>query len=111
MIGSETIQIVGGVVILIAFAQLAVLLYGTWRGAALARVQQGLANDLLRRRVDAETLHREVERKKNDGDLVGRTEIPYSRQDTGRRRYLLLLSGAPRWQSFAALSAGAISDL
>ena len=64
MIGSQTVQIIGGLVILIAFAQLLVLLYGTWRGAALARVQQGLANDLLRRRVEAETLSREMERKK-----------------------------------------------
>ena len=71
MIGSETIQVIGGVVILIAFAQLAVLLYGTWRGGALARVQQGLANDWLRRRVDAETLHREVERQKTTATWSG----------------------------------------
>ena len=64
MIGAETIQVVGGVIILIAFAQVAVLLYGTWRGSALARVQQGLANDLLQRRVEAETLSREIERAK-----------------------------------------------
>ena len=64
MIGAETVQVIGGLIVLIAFAQLAVLLYGTWRGAALARVQQVLANDLLRRRVEAETLSREMERKK-----------------------------------------------
>jgi len=64
MIGAAAVQVIGGMIILIAFAQLAVLLYGTWRGAALDRVRQGLANDLLRRRVEAETLSREMERKK-----------------------------------------------
>ncbi|MDA1099011.1 MAG: 2Fe-2S iron-sulfur cluster-binding protein [Proteobacteria bacterium] len=63
MIGTEAFQVIGGLIIAAAFAQVAVLLYGTWRGAALARVQQGLANDLLRRRVDAETLSRDMERK------------------------------------------------
>ena len=64
MIGAGAIQVIGGLIILAALAQVAVLLYGTWRGAALARVQQGLANELLRRRVDNETLSGEVERKK-----------------------------------------------
>lgn len=46
MIGTEVIQVIGGLIIVAAFAQVAVLLFGTWRGANLARVQQGLANDL-----------------------------------------------------------------
>ena len=64
MIGTEVIQAIGGLIIVAAFAQLAVLLYGTWRGAALARVRQDLDNELLRQRVAAETLNREVERNK-----------------------------------------------
>ena len=64
MIGTEVFQAIGGLIIVAAFAQLAVLLYGTWRGAALARVRQGLDNELLRQRVDAETLSGEVERNK-----------------------------------------------
>ncbi|MDP6875678.1 MAG: 2Fe-2S iron-sulfur cluster-binding protein [Alphaproteobacteria bacterium] len=64
MIATWTIQIIGALIILAAFTQLAVLLYGTWRGAALARVQQGLANELLQRRVAAETLSGDIERKK-----------------------------------------------
>ena len=71
MIGTETIQVIGGLIIVIALAQVAVLLCGSWRGAALSRVQQGYANDLLRRRVDAETLHREVERKKTTDTWSG----------------------------------------
>jgi len=64
VIGTEVIQAIGGLIIVAAFAQLAVLLYGTWRGAALARVRQDLDNELLRQRVAAETLNREVERNK-----------------------------------------------
>lgn len=71
MIGAGTIQVIGGLVILIAFTQLAVLLYGSWRGAALARVQQGLANDLLLRRVNSETLHREIEQAKTNATWSG----------------------------------------
>jgi hypothetical protein len=71
MIGTEVIQVIGGLIIAAALAQVAVLLYGTWRGAALARVQQGLANDLLRRRVDAETLSRDIERKKTTATWSG----------------------------------------
>ena len=71
MIGAGTIQVIGGLVILIAFTQLAVLLYGSWRGAALARVQQGLANDLLLRRVNSETLHRGIEQAKTNATWSG----------------------------------------
>ncbi|MBL6951002.1 MAG: 2Fe-2S iron-sulfur cluster binding domain-containing protein [Alphaproteobacteria bacterium] len=71
MIGTGVIQVIGGLIIAAAFMQVAVLLYGTWRGANLARVQQGLANDLLRRRVDAETLSRDLERKKTTATWSG----------------------------------------
>ncbi|MDP6876479.1 MAG: 2Fe-2S iron-sulfur cluster-binding protein [Alphaproteobacteria bacterium] len=64
MIGTEVFQAIGGLIIVAAFAQLAVLLYGTWRGAALARVRQDLDNELLRQRVVAETLSGEIERSK-----------------------------------------------
>jgi len=71
MIGAGTIEVIGGLILLIAFAQLTVLLYGTWRGAALARVQQGLANELLLRRVNSETLHREIEQAKTNSTWSG----------------------------------------
>ena len=71
MIGAGTIQVIGGLIIFVAFAQVAVLFYGTWRGASLARVQQDLANELLRRKVDAETLSREVERAKSASTWSG----------------------------------------
>ncbi|MBT3532943.1 MAG: 2Fe-2S iron-sulfur cluster binding domain-containing protein [Rhodospirillaceae bacterium] len=71
MIGAGAIQFIGGLIIIVAFAQVAVLLYGSWRGAALARVQQGLANELLRQQVGAETLTREVERAKTTATWSG----------------------------------------
>ncbi len=71
MIGTGVIQVIGGLIIAAAFTQVAVLLYGTWRGASLARVQQSLTNDLLRRRVDAETLSRDMERKKTTATWSG----------------------------------------
>ena len=71
MIGTEVIQVIGGLIIAAAFGQVIVLLYGSWRGAILARDQQGLANELLRRRVDAETLSRDIEWKKTTATWSG----------------------------------------
>lgn len=64
MTGTGAIQVIGALIAAGALAQVLVLLYGTWRGASLARVRQELSNELLRRQVDAETLSRDIERSK-----------------------------------------------
>jgi len=64
LLGSGTVQFFGAVIMATALFQVLVLFFSSWRGAVFSRKQQELSLLLLQRRVEAETLHGQIEREK-----------------------------------------------
>ena len=71
LFGSTSVHLVGAIIIATALFQVAVLFFTSWRGAVFARRQQELSLLLLQRRVEAETLHSQIEREKGSSTWSG----------------------------------------
>lgn len=80
LLSTTTVQFVGVIVIAAALLQVAILLYSSWRGAIAARVQQSLSIDLLRRRVEKETLQRQLERDMSTSTWSGARKFRIARK-------------------------------
>ena len=68
---SGPVQVVSAIIMATALLQVLALLFSTWRSVVYARDQQELALKLLQRRVEAETLQREIEREKGTSSWSG----------------------------------------
>ncbi len=71
LFGSTAVHLVGAIIVATALFQVVVLLFTSWRGAIFARSQQELSLQVLRRRVEAETLHGQMELEKGSSTWSG----------------------------------------
>ena len=80
LFGSTAVHLVGAIIMATALFQVAVLLFTSWRGAIFARSQQELSLQLLKRRVEAETLHGQMERDKGSSTWSGLRKFRINRK-------------------------------